>query len=287
MGRKRKDSNPVSLFAFQDIITSITGIMVLVVLLIILDIISHKEKNSLKADDSSGDIKKLEELAKGLETKLLEGKEWLNVNEELIRKALAVDLNALPKMIEKEEKRHLRLVSALEIRRRKSAELKSLILKTQKAEKERRELIEKNREEIERLKKSLAEEKSRIKDLAAKFETMKRDAEKMKKRVEIRTSDKLDKTPVFVECSGGVIKTKVIKESSGIGMIKGGGGDRKRMLENFFQWLSSNGDPAKESVVVIVKPSSADYIKELCAILEQFGFEYNLEPMPEDKTGVY
>ena len=287
MGRKRKDSNPVSLFAFQDIITSITGIMVLVVLLIILDIISHKEQNSLQADENRKNIKKLEELAKGLETKLLEGKEWLNVNENIIRKALSIDLDALPKMIDKEEKLHLRLVSALKIRQQRNRELQSLVLKTEKGDKEKRELVQKKKEELEKLKENLAKEKVHIKDLLAKLEQIKRDAEKMKKRVEIRTTDKLDKTPVFVECSGTLIKTKVMKKTSKVERIQGDVKDKKRLLEKFFQWLNSTSNPSEESIVVIVKPSSVEYIKDLCAILEQFGFEYNLEPMVEDKTGVY
>ena len=287
MGRKRKDSNPVSLFAFQDIITSITGIMVLVVLLIILDIISHKEQNSPQEDENRKDIKTLEELAKGLETKLLEGKEWLNVNENIIRKALSIDLDALPKMIDKEEKLHLRLVAAVNIRKESNRELKSLILKTEKEKAEKGELIKKKKDEIEHLKEHIANEKLRIKDLQAKLEKAKQDAETMKKRVEIRTTDKLDKTPVFVECSGAIIKTKVINKSSAVETIQGDVKDKKLILDDFFQWLNSTRDPSEESIVLIVKPSSVGYIKDLCAILEKFGFEYNLEPMMEDKTGVY
>lgn len=287
MGRKRKDSNPVSLFAFQDIITSITGIMVLVVLLIILDIISHKEKKTQQVEEDRRDIQKLEELAKGLEKKLLDGKEWLTVNEDVIRKALSVDLDALPKMIEKEEKLHLRLAAALNIKKEKNSELKSLILKTEKENKEKKNLIQKRKEDLENLKKNLSEQKRKIKDLQTELIKARQNAEKMKKRVEIRTTDKLDKNPVFVECSGTMIKTKVINTTSALRTIQGNLNDQQQLLDNFFQWLTSTRNPAEESIVVIVKPSSVNYIKDLCAILEKLGFEYNLEPMLEDKTGVY
>ena len=45
MTRRRKTQTPFSLFAFQDIITSITGIMILITLLIALELV-HSRENS-------------------------------------------------------------------------------------------------------------------------------------------------------------------------------------------------------------------------------------------------
>ena len=46
MPRSNEDESPISLFSFQDIITSITGIMFLVVLLLVLIMLSSFEKNT-------------------------------------------------------------------------------------------------------------------------------------------------------------------------------------------------------------------------------------------------
>lgn len=288
MGRKRKNENPVSLFAFQDIITSITGIMVLIVLLIILDVISHKEASDPKAlQESQGDIKKLEEMAAGLKKQLDEGKLWLTKNEELIKKALSVNLDALPKMIKREEKQHLRLSKALEQLKNRNSTLKSLILKTEKDSENIKFMSSESAERIKKLKEELKKKHELLKTLTAKIEEAEKEKEKMKNRVEIRTTDLLNKTPVFVECSAAGIKTKIIKKGADIHNIPGTVQNRKKLISDFFKWLEKTLNPEGESIVLIVKPSSAEYIEELCAMLEETGFEYNLEPMQEDKTGIY
>jgi len=83
------------------------------------------------------------------------------------------------------------------------------------------------------------------------------------------------------------IKTKIIKKGAGIHNIPGTVQNRKKLISDFFKWLEKTLNPEGESIVLIVKPSSAEYIEELCAMLEETGFEYNLEPMQEDKTGIY
>ena len=287
MGRRKNNDNPVSLFAFQDIITSITGIMVLVVLLIILDIISHADTGSPKTPSPyKEDIIKLEETRKELQEKLDKDKEWLTKNQEMIVQALSVDLASLPKMIDKERKKNLHLQSTLAVLEKKNVQLESMILQTKEAMQQDKEQIKVNDTEIADLTKKIETGELKLVELLKKIEDLKKQEEKQKNRIEIRTTSELKQSPVFIEISESEIKTKVIKTS----MIEEFQNDKKdsnKFLLKFYRWLKKTRDPEKECMVVIVKPSSAKFAMDIVAMLKKEGFSYNMEPMEEDKTGVY
>ena len=287
MGRRKNDENPVSLFAFQDIITSITGIMVLVVLLIILDIIKHEDVKPTKTPSPfKEDITKLEEMQQELQEKLDKDKEWLTKNEEFIVKALSVDLASLPDLIEKERKNNLKLQAGITNVEKENIRLESLVLKT-------KDDIQKNKTEIEDKKDKIVAVKEKIKindpklqELDKKIQELKNEEQKRKNYVEIRTSDELKQSPVFVECSQNMIKTKVIKTAK-LEEIKNDNQDPKQLLGAFYNWLKKNRNPEKECIVLIVKPSAAEFASMLITLLKQEGYSYNMEPMQENKTGVY
>ena len=175
MARRKNDENPVSLFAFQDIITSITGIMVLVVLLIILDIIGHKEvKSAKKTSPFKEDIEKLEQMAAGLKKQLDEGKDWMTRNEQLITQALSVDLESLPKMIDKEKKKHLRLTTGLKNLQNKNVELESLIHKTKEDVKSKKNGIGNIDKQIKDLTDDIKKGKMTLEELIAKLKNWKK-----------------------------------------------------------------------------------------------------------------
>jgi len=286
MGRRKNDENPVSLFAFQDIITSITGIMILVVLLIILDIIDTKETTTSSPSPYKEDIEQLEETILKLKEKLESDKDWLDKNEELIVKALSLDLNAIPKLIEKERKRNLLLSSSLTTVEKENIELKSMILKTEQKIKIQKEEETLNATKIIDKQDELKQRKKKNEELLVEIKKLQEEKEKRKNRVEIRTAEDLDKTPVFVEISENMIKTKVIKDSQFKDFISEEK-DHKKLLGEFYRWIKTTRNPQEECIVVIVKPSSTEYAGMLISILKQENFNYNMEPMEETKTGVY
>ena len=82
---KKDDSPAISLFSFQDIITSITGIMFLVVLLLILLIFeSTPTKNQQNSDDSK-DIREIRQQIIRLQQMLLQNRRM----EDDLRKRIA------------------------------------------------------------------------------------------------------------------------------------------------------------------------------------------------------
>ena len=64
MARKEEEASAISLFSFQDIITSITGIMFLVVLLLVLILLTSHEPSAQEVKTENEESKEmLEQLA--------------------------------------------------------------------------------------------------------------------------------------------------------------------------------------------------------------------------------
>ena len=115
---------------------------------------------------------------------------------------------------------------------------------------------------------------------------MEEEKEKRKNRVEITTSADLKENPVFVECSADEIKTKEIKTSKIQNFTRDGKNDLQ-FLTVFYNWLKKNRDSDKECIVLIIKPSASSYTEMVMGIVKNEGFKYNMEPMEEEKTGIY
>lgn len=284
MGRRKDNEVPVSLFAFQDIITSITGIMILVVLLIILDILDAP--NAKKTSPFKEDVAKLEKTVKRLREELDKESKWLNKNENEILKAASVELSALPKLIEKEKRRFLLLTTALNTEKNKNSEAETLIAAIKKKVKKVGEDVTKTKNEKKIAKGVLDEKLAELDVVTKQLAEAKKENEKRQNRVEIRTDKNLGLDPVLVECSKTLIKTKDIKSQS-MNEFKSANGDKRVLVRKFYAWMKKSLASSKNLVIVIVKPSSVEYALTVVGMLKGEGFKYNIEPMDENKTGVY
>ena len=111
----RKDDSPaISLFSFQDIITSITGIMFLVVILLVIFLFESKPK---KADADPETVK----MQKSIYAEIVELEKILadfRKQEEEQKKLLAELQKMSPETIEKRKKELEKRISELKIRQR-------------------------------------------------------------------------------------------------------------------------------------------------------------------------
>lgn len=82
MGRRRRDDNPISLFSFQDIVTSVTGILILLSLILAISVITQgAESVSITEFVPAGDLKQAKET---LEQQIEELDRQLVANEQVI-----------------------------------------------------------------------------------------------------------------------------------------------------------------------------------------------------------
>jgi hypothetical protein len=274
---KHNNGSPISLFSFQDIITSVTGIMILIVLLLILSILDKKMVEESKSKSAIPQNTKI--------------------------------LNARVKILQKQVEREKLDLKALNNASQSNPKSLSTLLKFQEKE---INLKAKNIAEIKRLKTELKEKSSRIDNLLKKRETLTKEAtrissdcdrdlrikkeiefyenkitkiEKLKNSVLFSVSRQDRKTAFFVICSLDGIE---IRTNSGILIkkIHDDSNNFSQTIARFKNWLNTR-NANKEYLLLILKPSSAGFSPSLMFLLNSQGFEYGLEPLQESKSLVF
>lgn len=199
-----KDSNPISLFSFQDIITCLTGIMIVIVLVILLQLVDALTK----ATQSSP----LETVYKELQAEC-----------DLLRER-EKELSARLKKLRKESKKQKDIPESELVKniRREERYMKILAGELNQSEEELKKVKEEQSKLAEQLK--AEEEKSEnnkqrdtnISQILAETERLKQEErriyqefEKKRKMIRFTFSGMNNLTPVLIECCGWGFRTKV------------------------------------------------------------------------------
>ena len=151
MSSKADDEPAVSLFSFQDIITSITGIMFLVVLLLVLMIFDSREAPENK--ENPDEAKAIQTEIKALRKRLAELAEWDDSLESKISEMASMNPEALERkmaeVMRETASEHEKLTKARALNSELTAKLNSL-----------NESIEKMRERLSGMENESAREKT-------------------------------------------------------------------------------------------------------------------------------
>ena len=253
MSRKRKNnSSPVSLFAFQDIITSITGIMLLIVIIFLLQLINSSTppppKNSLIEADKMLD-KELAEIIK---------------QEKIIA---AINLSGIKKIGDIKTLKH------------KMATLKTRL---SKIEKERKKLddekkavaeeINKQKTKNDKLKKKILLTKSEKKKEENKQKNIKAKLQSTLKKSLFAISSSSGKKPIFIIC--GEDRIKIIADQGHEELIlEDTSSNMQGIIKKLAVFLQKRSH-TKEYLSIMVTPESAGYIRHLPIIVESFDTSY-------------
>ncbi len=284
MARKTKNSDsPITLFSFQDIITSITGIMILVVLMLILHIIESHSSSASEESPRMKDIASLRKTLEEMEKKLKQEANWQAENEKIIADAVTSDLESLPFKINEEKRTNAKLNSNFSENKK--------VLENLKAEKEILDkkciLIDKQIEEAEEINADKEKEHQNILDMLAKLlENLKKEKESEEKRIYFSLERQEGKMPILAECSSAGIKVKIVKNSE----IKEFSDDSSSFVgtvNSFTDWLEKRGTNESEYILFIVKPSSSRYVITLRDKVAALKYETGLEPVEENMNSVF
>ncbi len=105
MSRRGRSGPSVSLFAFQDIITSVTAILIVIVLLLVLDLVQRKESRNHPVDQIATDLKsRLETLQAEIDRLQAQADSSTTAVQQVstvTEASLATDIDALRASIEK------------------------------------------------------------------------------------------------------------------------------------------------------------------------------------------
>lgn len=290
MGRRHKKSDdpPVSLFAFQDIITSITGIMILVVLMLILDVIASKTVASAAVAPSSpyhGDVDELQKTLAKIQSEIRQEEQWETRNEAAYKNVIDNDVENLRKKINDARRKaddlktdSQRLASARDDLKEENANIEKRTRNVRQLTDDLAGKLQAARNELERK----LDEKE---DVYRKIEELKKNLKDHDNRVKFSPPKGESREAFFVECAMENIKCK---RSGGeqVWTFESGGTNVSPMIKRFADWLDKR-DAKSNYLVLIVKPSAVSYLGSVIEMVKRRGFSYGMEPLEENLTGVY
>jgi hypothetical protein len=252
MGKRKNNSTPLSLFSFQDMITGLCGIMILLVLIMVLDLVearsnAPRSSNTIKEEV---DLQALQKEVDELQKKYLSNQQALSSLVVQTNRNDLTEITVMTKNLTDQEKQILGLQSQVELLKSKLAERK----------KEKLEADKKLRE-MEEIKKRLE---------AAIAKTSENDLTIIPERG-------YNKMPVYVDCSGKVVKVyfPVQKRET----IIFDSADASLQLIK----LSQSIDKETNYFVLLIRPSSLHYANKLWYLLQTNGFKVGRDPVPEQK----
>ena len=274
----KNNEAPVSLFSFQDIITTLTGIMLLFLLvmaLIMIQVNSELQKTSpvygqlqqvRKENEAlTADIQRTEEEIAALRKRERELQKRDDAQLKLDKFYLETQL--------KELKRELDDLKG----KLKNLQQKKIV------QTKRRQELDRNNRELEQKKKELVTVKDRIEKEKDKSKNLTRKIDEKRRAITITTGGDTNKKPLILECSGNSVR--VIPHDRGkMHTFRCETPVIADMLDETIKFVRRF--PAGENYyVLLVKPSAASYmnyfLRKLSTAIPKL--EYGMEPVLENE----
>lgn len=258
-GLRGRNDPPVTLFAFQDVMTSIIGILLFVVMLMALQISTVADAVGTNAADGSLRDRVLE-----LERRKADAERSLDTNAMIAQRARQADgFNGVVRNRERLSKTYAEL---------------------EQVERE----ITARFDEIKRRAELSSSKDSTLSDMIAVQQENERlkgelDLARMNKRLTYIVSKGFEKRPVLIEVSAQV--WRVAADANGDTMISLAQADLPRRTAALTQVLG-NFNTRDFYCLLIVKPSAAVEINSITAELRKLGFNIGIDAIPEDFTGM-
>ena len=281
MGRANKDENPVSLFAFQDIITSLTGIMLLIVIMLVISIFETNTEVVIvdaekKAKVSKSSVGELEETVKRLRQQLEQNKAWLREN--------AARINAISKLnLEEMKTRYQNASQKLDELKKKLAAAESEAGKINQQVEVKRIAVQLAKKDILEAVKVLPNLDKKYKKLMAELTEREAVLQRKAKVLSITVARDDPKKPIVVECSPDGIRCKEIASGTEYDFRVPGSITNVETVNKFIAWTKTR-DPKKEYFVLAITPDAFNYTVVLLDKLKETGFERGKEVLPDNRT---
>lgn len=265
MSRRSGSDNPLSLFAFQDVITGVTGIMILVVLLLVLEVISQKSANTPKTAESKESAENMEDRIAELEREKNALVHSIDRIQGDVQRLGGMDPRQVQAAIKREKQRALELGDSVKA-------TGDYI----KKEETRRGAPQ---DDVDKLDK----ENRRLQGL---FDTL---DEELRIAIEegAHVQFSSNRPYIIAQCSGKGIRAKAWDGDREFQFFfPPGSTDTRSMLAKFSQWIRTR-HKNRERFIVVVKPSAAPYVEEVIDLIRRGGFKLGSEPLEEDKTAIF
>lgn len=257
--RRGSVSTPFSLFAFQDIITSVTGIMILVTLMLALDLLQRK---------ASSPPNQTAAVTADLESAIAE-------NERQIAQ-LQAELGRL-----QSELRDATRFNASQLRDQlaDTRELQADVQRELQAFEREKQQIEQQRARVEQERQRRASDAETIDQLADKIQETKEQIQELKQsnRLIFNPGAGSDKNPWLVEV-----------DAAGLTAARMGRAERPTEFGDvpaFQRWLAQR-NVGSDYFVLLVKPGGIDAFHEALERLQQRNFDVGYDLLATDRTAI-
>lgn len=265
----KKDNSPgISFFSFQDIITSITGIMFLVVMMLVLMVLQQSSPVQQKSKQLNQELQKMEKELQQLQASLARIRQLNARQQQRIAELKKLRIETLPALKEK-------LVRQLQNNDAAIAQLEEEeqeYLKAQSAEKEK---ARKNQQLAVNVQEKSRELKKRLLALDDELKEKKKIFQKVKSVIRFVWEQHNPRKPVLLECSGTEITASTLD------------GSVKRTTFNDFQSCLAfcRRFPAADTYfVLLLKPSAFSYGEKFSRELQKAGYQRGREILPDEQT---
>ena len=264
IGRIANRGAPVFLFAFQDIITCLSGIMILLVLLLALGVTFVKEATGVPAIRDQKIAS--DEMAQKIATRHAEIQLVLTMLDSL-QQGVPPERVYDPVKVSGEL---IQLASLGKVLYTKRALLEGSVLATQKETRQRQQQQAEREREIE----ALAVEKMALQQ---KLATLAK-----RKMVTYLPQEEAPKEALLVECARQTIRVGPLRgqEKPSLFASDDSGFDR-------FMAYTLGRSKSEEYFVFLIKPSAADYALQLAYRVKQAGFDMGYDALEENRHVAY
>lgn len=252
---RRRQRVRFSLFAFQDIITGLCGVLILLVMLMLIELIMAPERNvaePMSAEETDGSIETLRcEIAR-LEKELAKARELARNVIVSLRDAAAPEVAA-------------KLITEMSDKERELAALVSQVADLQTRVAVARKIDARNKKKVLEM-----EETRRV--LEGKLAAL-----KDKRGITLIPERGSVKSPIYIICGRvGVEIIRPLKKNT-----QGKWVPRGQLRDGVTRELEER-DHTTYTVVLLVRPSGVDMMEELSELVKGLGFSCGRDPLEED-----
>ena len=255
---RRRDESPVSFFSFQDVITSVTGILILVTLLLTLELVARGEAAPAAIEQ--------EPSASELRGRLRDGEQQLSRLKKQTAELQAIlgeAATASPVAAEEDVEVLEREIRAARDRGR---QLRNEVAAAESELQTARTAAESDANRAAEAQSAAAESQRRL------------EAFRQSKRLVVLPGGDERKKPLLVECAGGGVTVASLEGDGGLRVLQKWQGEA---VGELLEWARSR-DAGTEYFLVMVRPDGVSAGKRAILLLREAGFDVGWEPLEAD-----
>lgn len=274
MSRRSEEGSAVSLFAFQDVITSITGIMFLIVLMLVLTLLS-----SYLAESSRNNSPDLSELAAEA-ARLQEAVKQLRHSSSEQEQKLAELRKLSPEEISKRiKKMQIQLQQMQQMLQQHETQLKQIVFQADTSEREVANITL----DIQTMTEQDNKQKEQLKKLEEELKKARHNIQQQKQLMKYSIAESSGKIPILLELGIDGIQLLNTNTQQKLDMRAENIADSLNRLQSALDQF----DSAQYYFSIAVKPGGFPHAAKLLSLLKTSGFERGFEIIPDDKTSLF